>query len=65
TDKQWLLKFMRNVHQGIEPEEVARMTFAGIRENKFYIFTHPEFSEHMQQRFARIVQQGDPLALEF
>ena len=45
-----------NVHQvGMEPDEVAEKTLAGIRANRFYIFPHPEFKAEMKEIFDEII----------
>ncbi|HKV38967.1 MAG TPA: SDR family NAD(P)-dependent oxidoreductase [Blastocatellia bacterium] len=41
-----------DIHEvGMEPEEVAEKTLAGIRRNDLYIFTHPEFKEELKAIF--------------
>lgn len=37
---------------GMPGDEVGRKVLAGIRENRFYIFSHPEFREELEEIFA-------------
>ena len=39
----------------MEPEEAGNLVLKGIRENALYIFTAPEFSEGVKERFAAIL----------
>jgi NAD(P)-dependent dehydrogenase (short-subunit alcohol dehydrogenase family) len=44
------------VHKfGMDPEEVGEKVLAGIRENRMYIFSHPEFKEELQEWFERVI----------
>lgn len=44
----------------VTAEEVARKTFDAIREERFYIYSHPEALAPVQQRFEDIIGQCDP-----
>ncbi len=47
---------LEKVHDsGMEPDEVAAKTLEGIRENKFYIFPHPEFRDELKEVFDEII----------
>lgn len=47
---------LAKVHEaGMEPEEVAAKTIEAIRENKFYIFPHPEFRDELREVFDEII----------
>ena len=48
------------IQEGMPPEEVAEHVFNAIRENRFYIFTHPEFKRAMQLRMEDILQERNP-----
>lgn len=50
--------------EGITSEEIARMVFSGIREEKFYIITHPELKSMVRQRMDDILQESNPTAVE-
>jgi NAD(P)-dependent dehydrogenase (short-subunit alcohol dehydrogenase family) len=43
---------------GIEPDHVARLVVDGIRANRFWILTHPEWQEVLQRRVAAIATTG-------
>jgi short-subunit dehydrogenase len=57
-------RFGENLRSGIESgisvETVADITFEGIRNRKFYIFTHPEYKERFQTRFKKILNEQPP-----
>jgi NAD(P)-dependent dehydrogenase (short-subunit alcohol dehydrogenase family) len=48
-------KFMRilpGLHDaGMEPDEIGEKVLAAIRENRFYVFTHPDHREELRQLF--------------
>ncbi|MDP2920276.1 MAG: SDR family NAD(P)-dependent oxidoreductase [Dehalococcoidia bacterium] len=46
---------------GMNPLTVADQVFNAIREDRFYILTHPELNERIQQRIGRILTDGVPL----
>jgi NAD(P)-dependent dehydrogenase (short-subunit alcohol dehydrogenase family) len=45
---------------GLQPSEVARRVLDAIREERFYILTHPEMTPMVQQRMEDIVQGRNP-----
>jgi NAD(P)-dependent dehydrogenase (short-subunit alcohol dehydrogenase family) len=44
-----------NVLNGIDPDIVGQRVLEGVRDNDIYIFTHPNFKEAVQARFAAIL----------
>jgi NAD(P)-dependent dehydrogenase (short-subunit alcohol dehydrogenase family) len=42
------------LQSGLDPSEVAGRVLAAIRADEFYIFTHPEMREEVDERFAAI-----------
>jgi len=49
---------LEQVHQaGMEPEVIARRTIDAVRENRFYVFSHPEFREELAEVFAEVIDQ--------
>jgi len=40
---------------GLDPSEVAARVLAAIREDEFYVFTHPEMRAEVEERFAAIL----------
>jgi NAD(P)-dependent dehydrogenase (short-subunit alcohol dehydrogenase family) len=59
-EKQWeeLLKVFA---EGMPPIEVADHVFNAIREDRFFILTHPEHNERIEKRLGRILNDGIPL----
>jgi len=57
TDNQ---QYQKIIEEGMLPKQVADYVFNAIKENKFYIFTHPEFKKGMQVRMEDILQERNP-----
>ena len=55
--REWL------AHEGLPPARVAEMVFDAIREEKFYIFTHPTTKQAAQLRMEAILQERMPTDL--
>ncbi|MGZ8347767.1 MAG: SDR family NAD(P)-dependent oxidoreductase [Allosphingosinicella sp.] len=52
------VEMLGKVHQiGMDPVEVAEKVVAGIRANKFYIFSHPEFKDELRDVFDQILAE--------
>jgi NAD(P)-dependent dehydrogenase (short-subunit alcohol dehydrogenase family) len=49
------------VETGMSPTQLAGIVFSAIQEEKFYIFSHPEYNPVIQQRMMDILQQRNPL----
>lgn len=48
---------LAKVHDaGMEPDEVAAKALQGVRDNKFYIFPHPEFRDELREIFNEIIE---------
>ena len=47
------------LQSGLEPSEVAAQVLNAIREDEFYVFTHPEMRDEVDERFAAIVAALD------
>jgi NAD(P)-dependent dehydrogenase (short-subunit alcohol dehydrogenase family) len=47
---------------GLDPADVARRVLAAIRADELYVFTHPEMSAEVKDRFATIVAAMDQQA---
>jgi NAD(P)-dependent dehydrogenase (short-subunit alcohol dehydrogenase family) len=54
---QWL---QQSVQAGMPPHQVAAIVFNAIRDEKFYILTHPEVKEAVQVRMEDILQDRNP-----
>jgi NAD(P)-dependent dehydrogenase (short-subunit alcohol dehydrogenase family) len=48
------------IHEGMSPERVAEITFQAIRDNRFYILTHPEYTPAVGLRAHDIVKGNNP-----
>jgi len=48
---------LAQVHEfGMEPDVIAERVLEAMREDRFHIFTHPEFRDELSELFAEIVQ---------
>jgi NAD(P)-dependent dehydrogenase (short-subunit alcohol dehydrogenase family) len=47
--------------RALEPSDVAQQVFEAIEEKRFYVITHPESFDNIEQRFARIIAGENPL----
>ena len=45
--------------KGMEPSEVAELVVRGIRENRFWMLTHPEWKEIVRRRAAALSERDD------
>jgi NAD(P)-dependent dehydrogenase (short-subunit alcohol dehydrogenase family) len=65
------VEILGKVHQiGMDPIEVAEKVVAAIRANRFYIFSHPEFKDELEEVFDQILAEfpdeaPDPQRLAF
>jgi NAD(P)-dependent dehydrogenase (short-subunit alcohol dehydrogenase family) len=65
------VEMLGNVHKfGMDPIEVAEKVVAAIRQNRFYIFSHPEFKDELREVFDQILdnftdETPDPQRLAF
>lgn len=51
------------VKAGLSPEEVADCIFSAIREDRFYIFTHPEGKDRVRHRMTDMLEDRVPKLL--
>ncbi len=59
-----IVQSMREAAQaGLSPRQVADHVFNAIRNEQFYILTHPEYNPLIQQRMENILQQRNPALL--
>ena len=49
-----IAELARLIEAGVEPSDVAARVLAAIRNNEFYVFTHPNMRELVDGRFAAI-----------
>jgi NAD(P)-dependent dehydrogenase (short-subunit alcohol dehydrogenase family) len=51
------VKRLAEVHEfGMEPDVIASRTLEAMRENRFHIFTHPEFKDELRELFDEVLQ---------
>lgn len=50
----------KNNFKVLSPDQVADLVFTAIKEEKFYILTHPEFNETVKERMENILQGQNP-----
>ena len=46
---------------GLDPDDVAALVLAAIREGRFYVLTHPDWNSMITDRVAHIVDGEDPV----
>jgi NAD(P)-dependent dehydrogenase (short-subunit alcohol dehydrogenase family) len=57
-----IVQEMRHAAQtGMPPQQVADFVFNAIRTEQFYILTHSEFTQVVQERIENIIQQRNPV----
>ncbi len=53
---QEFMDILPKIHEeGMSPVEVGEKVLAGIRQNDFYIFSHPEFKEELKEIFDEVL----------
>jgi NAD(P)-dependent dehydrogenase (short-subunit alcohol dehydrogenase family) len=57
------LSMLKAVQSGMEPAEIAEATFAAIRDDRFYIITHPESKAGIRTRMEDILLERQPTLL--
>jgi hypothetical protein len=50
----------RITEQGLPPEFVADRVFEAVRDEKLYIWTHPEFKDAVRWRMENIINERNP-----
>lgn len=65
TPERIFLDMLKGVFAtGMAPSETALMVLEGIREQRFYILTHPEHNPALTRRAEAIIAGGDPPVLQ-
>jgi NAD(P)-dependent dehydrogenase (short-subunit alcohol dehydrogenase family) len=54
-----IAEIARRIEAGLDPAEIAARVLSAIRENQFYVFTHPEMRPELEERFAAILSAMD------
>lgn len=57
------LSMFKAVQAGVEPAEIADATFGAIRDDRFYIITHPQTKAGIRTRMEDILQERQPTLL--
>ncbi len=55
-------RYLEMARLGVDPKEVAPLVIQAIRDNKLYIFTHPERREDVEARYRQIMDAFDTVA---
>ena len=59
--QKWLLEFEQHIKEdGMEPTEFADRLFKAIRDDQFYVLTHPEIKESVRHRMEDILEERNP-----
>lgn len=59
--RQWLLDFERLIKEdGMAPGELADQLFEAIKDNQFYVLTHPDIKESVKSRMEDIIAERNP-----
>ena len=58
-----LEQYRQSVEAGMSPDKVADYVFQAIRDGKFYILTHPEFTPYVKTRVEAVLQGRNPTDL--
>jgi len=48
-------EIVQAVENGLSPQAVTELVFDAIKDERFYILTHPEFTPFIQQRMENIL----------
>jgi NAD(P)-dependent dehydrogenase (short-subunit alcohol dehydrogenase family) len=59
-EQTWVDAYREFVATGLPPAEVAERVFNAIRDEKFYVFPHPEFLDLARARMETILEQRNP-----
>jgi hypothetical protein len=62
TETQTMIRDMarQQVAEGIRPTEVAEIVLEAIRDDRFYILTHPRYEKLIRRRMERILEGKNP-----
>jgi hypothetical protein len=59
-DRKYMLEYDEKIRAGIPPAEVAAQLFKALREDRFYVLTHPETKELVRVRMEDIINERNP-----
>jgi len=52
--------FKKSIANGLDPQQVGRIVADGIKQNQFYLFTHPNWNGSIEDRFHAILDGTKP-----
>jgi len=58
--REWFAEQLKN---GMNPRAVGEQVLAAIREERFYVLTHPEFNPLIEQRVKNLLSGENPVAI--
>jgi short-subunit dehydrogenase len=65
-EREALIQFMRQaIEAGMPPHQVADIVFKAIRDERFYILTHPEMKEAIRVRMEDLLHERNPTYTPF
>jgi short-subunit dehydrogenase len=59
-DRELIERMGRAFKEGMDPKDVAEKVFDAVREEKFYILTHPEEKVRVKRRIEAILEERNP-----
>jgi len=60
AERAWRSGYEDLVSAGLAPERVADLVFEAVRDERFYVFPHPEMLEAVRSRMETILAQRNP-----
>ncbi|HIG02488.1 MAG TPA: SDR family NAD(P)-dependent oxidoreductase [Myxococcales bacterium] len=60
AEKEYDSQLSSGILSGMEPDEVGRIVFEGLRGDRFWIYTHPVYREAIQGRMESILSGTNP-----
>ncbi len=60
AEKEYDSRLSSGILSGMEPDEVGRIVFEGLRDDRFWIYTHPVYREAIQGRMESILSGTNP-----
>ena len=60
AEKEYDSQLSSGISSGMDPDEVGRIVFEGLRAERFWIYTHPAYKEAIQGRMESILSGTNP-----
>lgn len=59
--QKWILEFEQHIKEdGMAPVEFTNRLFEAIRNDQFYVLTHPKIKESVKNRMEDIIEERNP-----